>query len=89
MTNAGEDEMPAPVGTRRGIATVNWFHTNPALSNQHCLYCSWLVGVGSKLESDKEHLINRRIAAPSPMGDAKAFNFIFRLQAMQRRESEV
>lgn len=77
-SDAGKNEMRVPFGTRKGIATVNWFHANPALSNQHCLYCSRFVGAGSELESDKEHLINRRIAAPGLLGGANAFNFIFR-----------
>ncbi|MES2032533.1 MAG: hypothetical protein V4466_00015 [Pseudomonadota bacterium] len=57
---------------------MSWFHRNLSLSNQHCLYCGEYVGVGASVESDKEHLINRRIAAPGLMANPQAFNFIFR-----------
>lgn len=77
-TDPASEQMLEPFGTRRGIATVTWFHANPARSNQHCLYCARFVGPGAEIESDKEHLINRRIAAPGLMGGAKSFNFIFR-----------
>lgn len=71
-------EMGVPFGTKSGLATVNWFHRNPKRSNQHCVYCGGFVGFGASIESDKEHLINRRIAASGLLADSKAFNFIFR-----------
>ncbi len=78
MTDETDSERLLPFGTKTGQASVTWFHRNPALSNQHCLYCGVYVGVGAEVESDKEHLINRRIAAPGLMADPQAFNFIFR-----------
>lgn len=65
-------------GLRPDRACVTWFHRNPDLGNQHCLYCGVYVGAGADVASDKEHLINRRIAAPGMMAKPNAFNFIFR-----------
>lgn len=65
-------------GVRRGSAAITWFHRNPALSNQHCLYCGAFVGVGSEIESDKEHLIARRLIPRGLMQGPNAFNLIFR-----------
>lgn len=67
-----------PYGTRRGTAVINWFHRNPAVSNQHCLYCGRFVGAGALLESDKEHLIARRFPPVGLMAAPDAFNLIFR-----------
>lgn len=64
MTDETDHERLVPFGTKTGQASITWYHRNPALSNQHCLYCGDFVGVGAEVESDKEHLINRRIAAP-------------------------
>jgi hypothetical protein len=65
-------------GARKGTGTVSWFHRNPALSNQHCLYCGRLVGAGSTLDSDKEHLVARNMGPPGGFADPDAFNFHFR-----------
>ncbi|QTC88410.1 hypothetical protein [Brevundimonas pondensis] len=86
MNATPQSGQRVPFGTRPGLATVTWFHRKPEHSNQHCLYCGEFVGVGSVVESDKEHLINRRIAAPGLMADPKAFNFIFRACKRCNRE---
>lgn len=67
-----------PYGARRGTAVINWFHRNPAVSNQQCLYCGRFVGAGSPLESDREHLIARRFPPAGLMAAPEAFNLIFR-----------
>jgi hypothetical protein len=56
---------------------VSWFSSTLHRSNQHCLYCGALVGVGSSVRSDREHLVARHFV-PKGSLDATAFNFIFR-----------
>lgn len=56
---------------------IVWHHRLASKSNQHCLYCGVLVGEGSSVESDKEHLIGRRFVPAGAM-EGTAFNFIFR-----------
>lgn len=65
-------------GARQGTASVTWYHRNPERSNQHCLYCGVFVGIGAEVESDKEHLIARRLTPTGLMRGANAFNLIFR-----------
>lgn len=65
-------------GARRGSAAITWFHRNPALSNQHCLYCGAFVGQDSEVQSDKEHLIARRPIPRGLLQGPNAFNLIFR-----------
>jgi hypothetical protein len=75
----GDIDEPRDVhGRRKGTEAITWFHKNPALSNQYCLYCARLVGAGSQLFSDKEHLIARRMVPPDGFSDPAAFNFLFR-----------
>lgn len=57
---------------------VVWFHRDPARSNKFCLYCGAQVGAGSKVRSNKEHLIGRHFVPVGSMNDGKAFNLIFR-----------
>lgn len=57
---------------------VNWFHRLKSKSNQYCLYCGRLIGVGSSLESNKEHLIGREFVPTGEFGNGNQFNFIFR-----------
>jgi hypothetical protein len=56
---------------------INWFKKKLAESNQYCLYCGELVGSGSQVESDKEHLIGRNFV-PKGSLDGRSFNFHFR-----------
>lgn len=56
---------------------VVWFHRALSRSNQHCLYCGELVGVGSVVLSNKEHLIARQFV-PKGYLEGDSFNFIFR-----------
>ncbi|MBO9710823.1 MAG: hypothetical protein J7521_21690 [Caulobacter sp.] len=65
-------------GFREDRGAVSWFHRNSARSNRHCLYCSRLVGEGSEIASDREHLIARRLVPPDSFSDPLAFNFLFR-----------
>lgn len=62
---------------RRARGCVVWFHRSLRHSNQHCLYCGGFVGEGG-IESDKEHLIGRRMTPRGLMADPTSFNFIFR-----------
>ena len=57
---------------------MNWFNRAQAKSNQYCLYCGRLVGDGSSLESNKEHLIGREFVPTGEFGGGDLFNFIFR-----------
>lgn len=57
--------------------TVSWFHKNPSRSNQHCLYCGVLVGLGATVASDREHLIGRNFVPTGTIG-GNEFNFLFR-----------
>lgn len=61
-----------------GRGGISWFHRNPRLSNRHCLYCSQVVGEGSEVDSDREHLIARNFVPPGSFSDPLAFNFLFR-----------
>ncbi len=63
-------------GSRTNQPTV-WHARRLAKSNQWCPYCSRLVGVGSELTSDKEHLIGRNFVPPGSLANG-AWNFIFR-----------
>lgn len=65
-------------GFRPDRGMVSWFHRNPALSNRHCLYCSEVVGEGSTVDSDREHLIARKMVPSGSFADPLAFNFHFR-----------
>ncbi len=64
-------------GFRKSQPTV-WFHRDIARSNQHCVYCSRLVGVGSAVESNREHLVGKKFVPSGTLGSQGAFNFIFR-----------
>ena len=57
---------------------VNWYHRSLDKSNQYCLYCGALVGNGSNIESNKEHLIGREFVPAGEFGSGNSFNFIFR-----------
>lgn len=63
-------------GSRANQPTV-WYARQLARSNQWCPYCSRLVGVGSELASDKEHLIGRNFVPTGSLANG-AWNFIFR-----------
>lgn len=54
-----------------------WYSRRLAKSNQWCPYCSRLVGLGSELASDKEHLIGRKFVPTGSLANG-AWNFIFR-----------
>ena len=57
---------------------VTWYRKSKAQSNQHCLYCSAFVGVGSEVGSNKEHLIGREFVPKGAFDGGQKFNFIFR-----------
>lgn len=77
MTDTSVERRPV-YGVRRGTGVITWFHRNPARSNPYCLYCGRLVGEGSTLASDVEHLIARKMTPPGAFADPSAFNFLFR-----------
>src|SRR4051812_14797221 len=66
-----------PVFGTRARQPVVWFSSDLAKSNQHCPYCGVLVGVGSTVASNKEHMIARNFVPPGSLGGT-GFNFIFR-----------
>lgn len=66
----------ASVYGRRTGDTVSWFSKDTSQSNQYCLYCGILVGAGSTVPFDKEHLIGRNFVPTGTL--ANSFNFIFR-----------
>ncbi|MDO8329097.1 MAG: hypothetical protein Q7T36_01335 [Fluviicoccus sp.] len=57
---------------------VTWFNQAVSKSNQYCLYCGRLVGVGATISSNKEHLVGREFVPTGAFGDGTLFNFIFR-----------
>jgi hypothetical protein len=63
-------------GFRANQPTV-WYARRLPRSNQWCPYCGRLVGVGSKLRSDKEHLIGRNFVPTGTLANG-AWNFILR-----------
>lgn len=65
-------------GLGRGRALVSWYDRRRERGNLHCLYCSEVVGAGSTVTSNKEHLIGRKLVPPGSFEDADAFNFHFR-----------
>lgn len=68
--------MEPVFGTRSGQPVI-WYSDDPARSNRYCLYCGDLVGVGSTIPSNKEHMIARNFV-PSRSLAGPSFNFIFR-----------
>lgn len=57
---------------------VVWYDDSLSKSNQYCLYCGRFVGEGSKVASNKEHLIGRQFIPSGEFGIGTSFNFIFR-----------
>lgn len=78
MLDADRNDADDVFGARRGSAAITWFDRRPRRSNQHCLYCGAFVGEAAKIASNCEHLIGRRMVPAGSLGDAAAFNFLFR-----------
>lgn len=57
---------------------IVWFDRSKKKSNQYCLYCGVLVGTGSEVPSNKEHLIGRQFVPTGSFQEGNQFNFIFR-----------
>lgn len=69
---------------------IIWFNKNKKKSNQYCLYCGTLVGVGSEVDSNKEHLIGRQFVPNGSFQEGSQFNFIFRAcEKCNRSKSEI
>jgi hypothetical protein len=67
--------MTHPFRARRNNP-ITWFEKDRANSNQLCPYCGRIIGAGSEIPFDKDHLIGRRFV-PKRMLDGNAFNFLF------------
>ncbi len=56
---------------------IVWHHRNPALRNQHCLYCNCFLGAGSDAKVTKEHLIGKRFVPTGSLDKGQRFNLLF------------